>query len=101
MFANLTSTAVRTVVGTAGMAVCAGLCLVGATAPAHAAAVRTATVSYADLDIATAKGRAKLSRRVAAAARAVCTSADAAPVAQAEEGRCVRHAVATARPVVG
>lgn len=96
-----TSTPARTVVGTLGMAVCAGVCLLGATAPAQAATVRTATVRYADLDVAAAAGRAALAARVAHAARTVCTSADAGLAARLEESRCVRRAVTGATPVVG
>ena len=101
MFANLNSTVSRAVLGTVGTALCAGLCLVAATAPAAAAEVRTTTVHYADLDVHSAQGRAVLDRRVEGAARSVCTSADSGLAARIEEGRCVRHAIATAKPVVG
>lgn len=67
---TLNSIVTRTVVGTAGMAICAGLCLAGATAPAAAATVRTQVVRYTDLDLRKAAGRATLDHRIAAAARA-------------------------------
>ena len=111
MFTTFSSSFTRTAVGTVGMAFCAGLCLVGATAPAHAATfgatapahadtVRTATVSYADLDVAHAQGRAALDRRLHIAARAVCSSSQESPAARANENRCVRAALSNARPVV-
>ncbi len=99
MFNN--STVTRAVIGTVGMAFCAGLCLVGATAPALADTVRTTTVSYADLNVATAKGRAVLDRRVADAARSVCTSADTGPAARTEESRCIKRALSAAKPTIG
>ena len=40
-----------------------------------------------------------LARRVQGAARSVCTSADTGPAARLEEGRCVKAAVANAKPV--
>jgi UrcA family protein len=101
MFDTANSTLSRAVLGTLGTALCAGLCLVAATAPAAAETVRTTTVSYADLNVHTAQGRATLDRRIEAAARSVCTSAAAGPAAQIEESRCVKHAVAAARPVAG
>jgi len=90
----------RTVVGTIGMAVCAGLCLVGATAPAAAATVRSMAVSYADLDLARAAGRATLARRIDAAAQAVCASSNIGPAAALDEAQCIRGAVIAARAKV-
>ena len=109
MFTAFNSTVARAVLGTVGTALCAGLCLVAATAPAAAetakspasAGGRTTTVRYADLDVHTAQGRAMLDRRVQGAARSVCTSANTGPAARVEEGRCVKAAVANARPVIG
>lgn len=101
MFTAFNTSFTRTAVGTVGMAVCAGLCLVGATAPAHADTVRTATVSYADLDVAHAKGRAALDRRLRIAARSVCGSTQEGPAARVSENRCVRVALSNARPVLG
>lgn len=110
MFTTIHSTIARAILGTVGTALCAGVCLVAATAPAHAAesgrapwaaTVRSTTVRYADLDVASAKGRAVLARRLNSAARAVCTSADAGPLARIEEGRCVREALNAAKPAIG
>lgn len=105
MTTAFTSTIARAVLGTVGTAVCAGLCLVAATAPANAAVsasasgLRTTTVSYADLDLRSAPGRATLNHRIANAARAVCVSANTGPMARVEEGRCVRQAVTAARSI--
>ena len=67
------TTIVRTVVGTAGTALGAGICLLGATAPAHAATrpvtVRVAIVGDADLDLPDPAGRVTFDRRIVAAAR--------------------------------
>lgn len=101
MFTTFNSSVTRTAVGTIGMAFCAGLCLVGATAPAHADTVRTVTVSYADLNVSHAQGRAVLDRRLHNAARTVCSSTREGLAARADENRCVRAALATAKPVVG
>lgn len=98
MFISASSSLVRTVVGTAGMAICASACLLAATAPAHADTVRTTTVRVADLDLSSAAGRATFDRRVQHAARVVCVSAEAGPVAFVEEDRCIRRAVAAVRP---
>jgi UrcA family protein len=99
MFTAFTSTVARTVIGTAGMAFCAGICLVGATAPANAGTVRTATVSYADLNVGRAQGRVVLDRRLHNAARSVCSSTQTGPAARIDESRCVRTALSNARPV--
>jgi UrcA family protein len=102
MFDTFNSTVSRAILGTVGTAVCAGLCLLAATAPAAAAeAVRTTTVSYADLNVHTPAGRATLDRRITDAARSVCSSANIGPAARVEEERCVRNAVAAAKPTVG
>ena len=97
---NFTSTAARAVLGTVGTALCAGVCLVAATAPAGAEPVRTATVRYTDLDLGNAAGRATLDRRIHAAAYTVCANGDSGPDAAYEEMRCVRHAVAAAKTTV-
>ncbi len=101
MFDTFNSSVTRTVLGAVGTTICAGICLIAAAGPADAAPVRTATVSYADLDVHTATGRAVLDRRVLSAARTVCASAEVGPAARVEEGRCVRHAVAGVKPVIG
>ena len=101
MFIAADSIISRAVLGTVGTALCAGLCLFAATAPATADTVRTVTVGYSDLNVHSASGRATLDRRVQNAARSVCTSADTGPAARIEEGRCVRNALAHATPVAG
>jgi UrcA family protein len=100
MFAAFESTAARAVIGTVGTALCAGLCLFAATAPANAETVRTATVAYADLNLASPAGRATLNRRIDAAARQVCANNDHGPDAALDEMRCVHHAVSAARTKV-
>lgn len=100
MFATFTSSVSRAVLGTVGTALCAGLCLVAATAPAHAETPRTATVGYADLNLGNKAGRATLDRRIDAAARAVCASGDSGTTAALAEQSCVRQAVSAARAKV-
>ncbi len=98
MFTTFNSTVSRAVLGTLGTAFCAGVCLLAATAPASAAeAPRTATVHYADLDLANKAGRATLDRRLLSAARAVCVTGESGPDAAMEEARCIHHAVAGAK----
>lgn len=99
MFVHLTSSVTRAAVGTVGMAFCAGLCLIGATAPAHAETVvtRSQAVTYADLDLARPEGRAMLDRRIRVAARTVCATDSSADAARMAEYRCINHAVAVAR----
>lgn len=102
MFASFNQTVARAVIGTVGTVFCAGLCLLGATAPAHAATfddtVRRQTVGYADLDLSNAQGRAALDRRIVHAARAVCLSGGHDLARRAAETRCIRDAVDHARP---
>lgn len=50
-----------------------------AAVPATAAEPASRTISYADLDLATAHGRATLDRRIAAAVEALCGSYAGAP----------------------
>lgn len=104
MFTTFNSSVTRTIVGTLGMAFCAGVCLVGATAPAAADTVysttRSKVVRYADLDLANAQGRAVLDRRIKVAAREVCTTNSTDPEMKIEEYRCLRHAIADAQPKV-
>lgn len=50
-----------------------GACCIGAAAPSPAAADCPTAVAYADLDLASAKGRAMLQRRIAFAVRRVCS----------------------------
>ena len=94
MFAT-TETLFRTVAGAFGTALCAGVCLLGATAPAEAApAARVQAVRYADLNLADAGGRSALDARIKQAARAVCSTGSADLRARTEEARCIRAAVA-------
>ncbi len=63
---SFTHNVTRVVVGTVGAAACALACLFGAAAPAEAHvtdAVRTESVSYADLDLHDTAGRRQLDRR--------------------------------------
>ncbi|WP_380876310.1 UrcA family protein [Sphingomonas sp. DBB INV C78] len=55
----------------------------------------TARVSYADLNLSTAEGRATLDRRISRAARRVCVMAP-----DHRETSCRRHALELARPQV-
>lgn len=100
MFTTLNSTVARAVLGTVGTVLCAGLCLVAATAPAAAAEVRTTTVGYGDLNLGNPAGRATLDRRIGAAAHAVCANNDNGTAAALAEMSCVRDAVAAARAKV-
>ncbi len=96
-FANQTVT--RTVIGAFGTALCASICLLGATVPAHAGEVpQTRTVSYADLDLSNSHGRATLTNRINQAAKEVCSIGSGDLRAQIEESRCTRAAKASALP---
>lgn len=93
MFAPST-TAARALIGSFGTLVCAGICLLGATAPAAAAEpVRTVTIDYADLDLAHDGGRDALDSRIKAAARKVCSDGSRDLRSRTEETRCVRTAI--------
>jgi UrcA family protein len=103
MFAtNFNDTIVRATIGVFGTAFFAGLCLVGATAPANAAETpRITTVSYSDLNISSAKGREALDLRILQAARSVCTTGSNDTAARIQESRCVRDAVNAAQGKLG
>ena len=61
----------------------------------------TVTVSYADLNLASAGGRAALDRRVRQAARALCVDERVADLERAIAGRaCLASALASARPQI-
>ncbi len=99
------SLAARTLVGITGTVVGAAICLGAAVSPAaaHAAdrsadAAPTVKVSYADLDLASQTGRAKLDRRIANAAHLVCTTNVAVSRIETTPAwrACVRRAVADA-----
>lgn len=95
----------RSLVGTAGTLLLAGLCIAGATAPAAAHTTldvngkgeRIATVSYADLDLGSADGRATLDGRIRVAARQVCTDNGPDPRSGVNTFSCVYKAVKSGR----
>ena len=70
----------------------AGTVLAGTASPAIAAppAAPTRIVSYADLDLASPAGRARLDQRLAAAARAVCGDAFATDLRTLAQVRACR-----------
>lgn len=98
MFATST-TAFRTVAGSLGTLIFAGVCLFGATAPAVAAeAPRVAHVSYGDLNLASDQGRSTLDSRIKSAARTVCFEGGRDVRSLTKEAQCVRKAVEAAQP---
>jgi UrcA family protein len=97
MFTTSTS-AFRNLLGTVGTVLCAGVCLIAATAPAQAAeAPRATTVSYVDLNLGNDQGRDTLDARIKAAARSVCANGGNDVRARTVEARCVREAISQAR----
>lgn len=104
MFTTFSSTVTRAALGTVGTALCAGLCLVAATAPATAGTVydtaRSQSVSYADLDLGSTQGRKVLDRRIKNAAHNVCATGSADLQAMKDESRCVRAALDSVKPKV-
>ncbi len=97
MFTTSTN-AFRTVLGTFGTVICAGVCLAAAAAPAQAAeAPRATTVSYVDLNLANDQGRDTLDARIKAAARSVCSNGSDDVRGRTEEARCVRDAISQAK----
>lgn len=104
MFTASNSILARTVLGTVGTALCAGLCLVGATAPAHAGTVydtaRSQNVSYADLDLASTQGRKVFERRIKYAAHAVCATGNVDVQSMKDESVCVRVALNSVKPKI-
>lgn len=93
---SVNSDTVRALVGGIGTAVCATVCLYGASA-AYAAPIepveRRATVRYADLDLSRAPGRQTLLVRVRGAARAVCSPVGNDTKSRSAAARCVRAAI--------
>jgi len=95
----------RNIVGAAGTLMFAGLCIAGATAPANAqlaygvdaAGHRVAHVSYADLDLASRSGQARLESRLRVAAKQVCRGSANDPWAVAEEYRCYQETLRASR----
>ncbi len=93
-----TNAAFRTVFGTIGTVICAGVCLVAATAPAQAAdAPRVTTVSHVDLNLANDQGRNTLDARIKSAARIVCGNGGGDVRARRDEASCFRAAISQAR----
>lgn len=94
MVVQFNQTVARAALGATGAALCAAICLLGATAPAHAAtvdgAVPTATVSYADLDISRPEGLATLQTRLRRAATNVCSTGSGTSQEVARQEKCVR-----------
>ena len=91
----------RTMIGTLGTAVFAGICLLGAAAPAFADTVdapRSQVVRVSDLDVANASGRALLEARVRRAAHQVCATDRIDLQSRSDEARCVSRAVDAAAP---
>jgi UrcA family protein len=98
MFQTASHSFQRVVIGAVGTALFAGLSLSGALAPANAAETqaRVQTVSYADLNLSNAAGRAALDNRIKAAAETVCATGMNDAAAKTAESRCVKAAVEAA-----
>jgi UrcA family protein len=98
----------RSLVGTAGTLLLAGLCIAGATAPAAAHTTldvngqgqQVAVISYADLDLGSPDGRAALEGRIRVAARKVCTDNSPDPRSGINTFVCVQQALKTGRHAV-
>jgi UrcA family protein len=96
-----THTIIRTVVGAAGAALFSAVCLTAAAAPAAAATLVSVSkaVSYADLDLDSAKDRAILDSRIKSAARSICYDDSNELKNRIAASRCFRDAVShAARP---
>jgi UrcA family protein len=90
----------RIFAATLGTAVFAGICLLGATAPAAAAAPadpRVASIAYSDLNLASASGRKALDNRIVRTAETVCITGTRDLAMRAAEKECVAAVVASAR----
>ncbi len=85
----------RNAIGAFGAVAIAATCLGVASAPAAATetGVATKTVSYADLNMNSAEGRARLDARIRAAAKSVCEAPVAEFAARATQGRCIATAI--------
>ncbi|QXQ08011.1 UrcA family protein [Sphingosinicellaceae bacterium] len=94
----VTSSFARNFVSAASAALIATACLTIAVAPAAAAtaAPMSKTVSYADLNLANAQGRAALNARIKSAARSVCKVDGRDLQARTSETRCIKDAVRNA-----
>lgn len=98
MFTTASSSIRTNVIAAIGTALFAGICLFGATAPAAAQdAPQVKTVSYTDLNVASASGRHTLDRRIVQAARSVCESGGNDVRSLNAEARCTDKAVSDAR----
>jgi UrcA family protein len=63
--------------------------------------VPTATISYADLNVASSAGRASLDRRIRQAAETLCVDRNVRDVHRTSMGyTCVGHAIASAQPQI-
>ncbi len=92
------NTTLRTISGTIGTLVCAGICLMAATAPAQAAdSAHMIMINHVDLNLANDRGRDALDARIKSAARSVCASGGSDVRARTDEARCVRTAINQAR----
>lgn len=106
MFASAKSI-IRNLVGAAGTIVFAGLCIAGATAPANAQIAygvndtghRVAYVSYADLDLGSKAGRARLETRLRVASKNVCVNDIASAASPTLQNQCFRQALNAVRNV--
>lgn len=99
----------RTFAGLAGTLLFAGLCVGAATAPAQAATVspitygvnvdgqRIAHVAFADINLGSKAGEAKLETRLRIAARAVCSNGEQNPIAASQANRCYHDALRVTR----
>jgi UrcA family protein len=100
MFTTSFATA-RTAIAAVGTLFFAGVCLIGATAPAAAAPVaRTAMVAYSDLNLASASGRNVLDSRINRAARSVCFDGSKDVASKMAADRCIKAAKADAKAQV-
>ena len=95
----------RNLVGAAGTLVFAGLCIAGATTPANAqiaygvndSGYRVAYVAYADLDLGSKAGRARLETRIRIASKTVCVNDVGNPRTPAVDAKCFQHALNATR----
>ncbi len=94
MFATTLS---RNLAAAAGAVLISTACLAVAATPAAAETVAVSkTVSYADLNLGSAKGRATLDQRIKSAARQVCRQDADDLSTRAFQTECVKTAVAKA-----
>ena len=111
MFAS-TQNFTRTLAGAAGTLLFAGLCIAGATVPAQAQQPkapisysvnadgdRIALVRYADINLQTREGQARLETRLRIAARNVCSNGQQDPFATAAADRCFHETLRETRNV--